>query len=715
MAVVLGLLVFQFPLTAWSTPDTETVGMEAHAEVNRLEGSWLWVWGQLVEPPETGGTTVDAWVASLPTESVTVPKLWHQLSDRANQGQGIGHATYILPIAIKSDADEVWTLASSVLNTSGRYRLYDDSGRALTSWMNHGQVGEGASSSIPLYRRSTLSFAPPANGRVWLVMQVAAYHHPRGGIGHAPKLGPAGEIQRDLLFQFGRSLFTLAVLFIIAVYHAVIFFLRKSDRAPLLFSLLCSTVFIRELVLSYVLEYFFSDGSVFLFNTRLRAEYLTMSLGVVTCVLFIHSLLPFTRLRGILLRGLVGAGALLSVCALLMPPTTFTEYVALYQILILVMFLLSLIHLTAESIRRQPNALGILVGAVVFVSGVGHDILSNMKVLSTPFIAPYTFIAFILVQSWVVARSYTRAMEERDATQKTLLETYQKLDAELLKRETLVAANEVLKAEMDSASQQLIQADKMATLGTLVAGVAHDIANPTHLILSSQVELIDSQKHLRSMVRELLSGEDSDEAKEVLAGFEGGFENSHDHVDRIGLGAARIDEIHRAIRNQARRESHPVPCRLRELVDECRVITNAKLKYYDVEADVADVGLIAIRSQLSQVFTNIISNAADALSECGSLSDENLNLGLRISTEVLDDGGLTLSFEDSGGGVPPEIAERIWEPFFTTKDVEAGTGLGMPIVKRIIDQHGFDITLDRSEKMGGARFTIVFPSASVML
>ena len=655
------------------------------------------------------------WAESLTSEPVTVPGLWHLIEDGPNEGQGMGHATYILPISMMSRSDEVWTLAMDVLSTAGRYRLYDHQGMPLTSWMNHGKVGEGESSSIPLYRRSTLSFRPPVDGKVWLIVQVAAYHHPRGGIGHAPKFGPALEIQRDLLFHFGRSLFTLAVLFIIAVYHAVIFLLRKSDRAPLFFSLLCSIVFIRELVLSYVLEYFFSHDSVSLFNMGLRAEYLTMSLGVVTAVWFMHSLLPFTDLRGVLLRGLVVIGALLSLSALILPPITFTKYVVLYQVHLLVMFCLGMLHLAVESMRRQPNALGLLVGAGVLVFGAGHDILSNLKVLSTPFIAPYTFIAFILVQSWVVARSYTRAMEERDASNKALLETYQQLDAELLRRETLIAANEGLKAEMDSASRQLIQADKMATLGTLVAGVAHDIANPTHLIMSSHVELLDVESNVRSMVRELFAGEESDEAREVLSGFEVGFQTIDEQLNRIELGAERINAIHRAIRNQARQESHPIPCSLRELVDECRVITNAKLKYFEVEVEVADVQVLAIRSELSQVFTNLISNAADALSDCPSVSDSDHDLLLRISTKTLDNGDLALSFEDSGGGVPPEIVERIWEPFFTTKGVNAGTGLGMPIIKRILDQHEFVISVARSERLGGARFTIVFPHAAVLV
>ena len=173
----------------------------------------------------------------------------------------------------------------------------------------------------------------------------------------------------------------------------------------------------------------------------------------------------------------------------------------------------------------------------------------------------------------------------------------------------------------------------------------------------------------------------------------------------------RIKEIHGAIRNQARTDEEELPFSLETIVAECLTITNVKLKFIEVErVGLEGVQLRCIRSQMSQVLTNLISNAADALSESSSLSSaEGGNTAIRVSFHWSADGGSELSVEDSGPGVPPERAEKIWEPFFTTKSVNHGTGLGMPIVKRIIERHGFEIRLSRSESLGGARFTIVIP------
>ena len=110
-----------------------------------------------------------------------------------------------------------------------------------------------------------------------------------------------------------------------------------------------------------------------------------------------------------------------------------------------------------------------LAFCVLAIGGI-NDILYARRVVDTAYIAPYTFIAFVLMQASLIAQKFARVFEERDASQNALLETYQQLDDELLKREKLVAANERLSEENRIASEQLIQADKLATLGTMVAG-----------------------------------------------------------------------------------------------------------------------------------------------------------------------------------------------------------------------------------------------------
>ena len=154
---------------------------------------------------------------------------------------------------------------------------------------------------------------------------------------------------------------------------------------------------------------------------------------------------------------------------------------------------------------------------------------------------------------------FSSAFKERDENQRKLLDAYQELDEELLKRETLVAKNEELQEEIEVASQQLIQADKLATLGTVVAGVAHDIASPTGLILFANEAVSENRKSSMELIEGIFEADDSDEARAVLQMFRQKFEKISKSESDIELGISRINAIQSAIRNQSRNDQSQFP------------------------------------------------------------------------------------------------------------------------------------------------------------
>ena len=208
---------------------------------------------------------------------------------------------------------------------------------------------------------------------------------------------------------------------------------------------------------------------------------------------------------------------------------------------------------------------------------------------------------------------------------------------------------------------------------------------------------------IQSTIRELLS-DDSEEAKALLGQFESQFTNQESAAKDIALAAARIGEINSAIRNQSRVDLAPGIVTLRTLVDECLTITRSRLIGIEVELCFEESAVVqVIRSQFGQVLINLISNAADAIGEVkGKAKGGHIRLSAKVEDKTLQE----FTIEDSGPGIPEDVREKILEPFFTTKEVGKGTGLGMPIVLRILDLHGLSLSIEDSADFGGAKMVI---------
>ena len=174
----------------------------------------------------------------------------------------------------------------------------------------------------------------------------------------------------------------------------------------------------------------------------------------------------------------------------------------------------------------------------------------------------------------------------------------------------------------------------------------------------------------------------------------------------IALGISRINAIQEAIRNQSRNDQEPISFALKELVDECSVILNTKLKSVTIDCQIPDDALfIGRRSQIGQVYTNLISNAADAVVERHEM-ENGFKPMILLGYEDAGNGSKTLSVEDNGAGIPKELREKIQEAFFTTKGVGKGDWTWNAIVLRILEDHGLRLNVGSSAGLGGASMRI---------
>lgn len=244
-------------------------------------------------------------------------------------------------------------------------------------------------------------------------------------------------------------------------------------------------------------------------------------------------------------------------------------------------------------------------------------------------------------------------------------------------------------AELLAAQAKLVESEKMASLGQLTAGIAHEINNPVTFIASSIEPLrrdIEEYEAIRG------EGPLAEELRTEIAALLAGIEN----------GARRTAEIVRSLRIFSRLDEGAMKnVDLIEGIQSTLTILRSRLSSgVNLQLDLQPLPLVECRpGEINQVFMNVISNAIDAVEHVTSPA-------ISVSTMAQPQGCVTIRIADNGPGIPEHVRERLFEPFFTTKDVGKGTGLGLSISYGIIDRHHGRIEASNNN---GAVFTIQLP------
>ena len=247
-----------------------------------------------------------------------------------------------------------------------------------------------------------------------------------------------------------------------------------------------------------------------------------------------------------------------------------------------------------------------------------------------------------------------------------------------------------LQGELDTAAQQLTQAENMATLGMLMAGIAHDLRNPLNYVQGAA-------EQLREAIPSLRSGDEGVREKSLI--------RVEKVVGWVEQGTASMDAISLAMRNQARGGGAVLEeMNLRDVVNEALVLCNSRTKLCALTVDVQNTTIVADPTGVGQLVMNLVSNAADALKEAQEKAPRDSH-EIRVVGAVAD-GQVILEVHDSGPGIPDHLRAKILEPFFTTKPRGQGTGLGLAIVQRVVKQHGGSLQIARSDALGGASFLV---------
>lgn len=322
------------------------------------------------------------------------------------------------------------------------------------------------------------------------------------------------------------------------------------------------------------------------------------------------------------------------------------------------------------------------------------------------------------VQSQADALRISKESEEMVKLQNVQLE--QKVSERTLDLETSNKQLSVTLHNLQETQSQLVDAEKMASLGQLTAGIAHEINNPINFVIANIKPLRYDVKDILDVLDKydgISSKEDFESDKVEIEVFKKEVDIEYvkneinQLLDGIQDGANRTAEIVGGLKNFSRLdESNLKYVDINEGIESTLVILRSTIpENVQINKVLGDLPKVeCLPGKINQVFMNIINNALQALSKKHNETDLFLNIKSWHEGDFV-----YISFEDNGLGIAEENKKRIFEPFFTTKEVGEGTGLGLSITFKIVEKHKGQIKVN-SEINKGAKFTIKLPVKSAI-
>ncbi len=391
------------------------------------------------------------------------------------------------------------------------------------------------------------------------------------------------------------------------------------------------------------------------------------------------------------------------------------------------------LFLPKDEVNKKLAFFQVTIGSIL-LEIIGLLLISYLAFLSGWLIPPFSPILAAIASTiltvnhhnqWqlkVVNQKLETANQQLNEYSKTLEIKVAERTKDLLHRTKQLST--ILK-ELKSAETQLIQAEKMSALGQLVAGIAHEINNPTNFIygnISHAEDYFNDLLELIDLYQEYYPNP-GEEIEKFIEQIELDYlsEDLSKVLHSMKTGASRIREIVKSLRTFSRLDEAEIKeVDIHEGIDSTLMILEHRLQQRGDNAAITVIkeygqlpAIVCYAGQLNQVFMNLLINAIDAIEGQPNQPNPNqngsTNSWIKIVTRVKSAEQIEILIADNGPGIPDEVKSRLFDPFFTTKPVGKGTGLGLSISYSIIvEKHGGK--LDVSSTPGkGTEFRLVIP------
>lgn len=574
----------------------------------------------------------------------------------------------------------------------------------------------------------------PHTEKVLIAVRFANYHYKGfsrelAEIGFNLHIGEYEDFLGHLVWfarkQYGAHVFTFGVSAAIALIHLLMFFFFPQSKSNLFYSLLVMGLM---LIMwgTQPLRYY-QDMDIFLLN------FAVFKVGLISTSIF-SLLFTFSLFREKIPKVFYFC---LALGAALIPFVHFIPSWGIY-LFSLICFPLGFLEILNAWRKKKRGAVIVIDGIFLSFFFFAYQMLADMQVIPRfltmlPIYQEYLVgvLAMVLTMSvylaWLVANtnkdlekqldnvkelSEKTLLQEREAQEeklrvRTLQMENDRKDLELAeakKREKLLKELEdsnieldLMNKELKQTQAQLVQSEKMASLGLLTAGVAHEINTPVGAIYSTQDTLHRASQNIHEILQDEL-GDQFEENKKLVKSLKA-IESA---TEVIKTGGKRVAGIVKRMKSFARLDEADFQLSdIHQGLDDTLVMLAHELKSgIEIEKNYATIEQFNFApGQLNQVFLNILMNAVQAIEPPGKIiisTEEKLN-------------NVFVSISDTGSGIPQENLEKIFDPGFTTKGVGVGAGLGLSISYRIIADHKGSIDID-SEIGKGTTFTIAIPA-----
>ncbi|WP_409342615.1 sensor histidine kinase [Paenibacillus sp. MBLB4367] len=646
-----------------------------------LKGEWAFYWNRLIEP---GGFGPNGYPADTPgLESVpyaAVPHVWK--NDRAPEADGItsseGFATYRLLVKAP-DRLRDHNLSLYVPSVASAYKLWING--KLAAW--NGVVGTAREQMVPKNLPKTVALG--SAGEYELILQVSNFVQRKGGMWEALQLGEEQQVFGGMVRRMASELFIIGSLTVMGLYHISLYIMRRNERSPFYFGVLCLMIAIRALFQGEAIAVKLMPA--FPWELSVKLEYIPTDVAVLMVLLFVHSQYPLEAKAAVnRWYGLFTWSYMLFI--LLAPARVYTKLMLPLQLMAVVVFLYVTIVFIRAFIRKRHGSLNNLIGLTVFFASIINDILFYNNVLATGDWIPFGLLVFLFAQTINLALTFSKSFARVEGLTVELQSANRSLEDKVRER---TATLEEKKRELEDANGVLSRMEQSRR--RLLSNISHELGTPLTTVRGYIKAMIDGVVKVGDPVYLQLIYDKTVFLDRMIGDL---FELSKLEGRQIRF-EFREAEVEQLIRRLFAK--FELDMRDRKLAYELGPIIEP------VRDRTAFAAVDPIR--IEQVYGNLLVNAQKNTPAGGKI---------RIETEWAAgdgrQGSVTIKVIDTGRGIAedelPFLFDRFYKGRVSQKQETYGVGLGLAISKEIVSCHDGEIGV-RSKLGEGSVFYFTLP------